>query len=305
MVQALPSITSCTLRCHQPPQLLTPEGKCYPNCKPLPIMKRNVLRKIKINGNCSSRNNKSYYTEPPYQTLYLQSRQLKLKPAVPQWYYCMREPNHHMQQLPSLSISREKANTEQVVINKRRVRFSKATDVYELPERTLDEKLRSWYSKSDYGRFANERKNTVHVIQQLLLSYQLNSDIDIDEYLDPTEHTIIGVEQYIYGKEQIFRRKLHMLHHIRTVLQQQQQKQQQRQRRNMKRRMVQQQQEVSNQYFYPESYSDVASNYQCNGYQHPSIPHESYLRYASHLCATTIQCPTMSSNPLQHVLHVL
>lgn len=303
MVQALPSITTFTLRYHQPPQLLNPEGKRYIHCKPLP-MKRNVLRKIKINGNCN-RNGPSYFTDP-YQSIYLKSHQRKSKPTtLNPMYYCMREPNHHIY-LPSLSPTTENASTNQIV-SKRRVRFSKTTDVYELPERTLEDRLRSWYGKNDYSRFGNERKHTVYVIQQLISSYQLNGDIDIDEYLDPTVHTILGVEQYIYGKEQIFRRKFHMLHHIRTVLQNQQLQQhhqQQQQQHNFQPNMVQEQ-DAAKQYYYPECFSRDASNYQANCYPHPSTSHDSYLRYTSHLCGTTIQYPVTSMNPFQQPLHVL
>lgn len=293
MVQALSSSTSFTHRYQQHAQLLHPESRYYPCYKLIPV-KRVALRKIKINETYN-RDNQGYCFDP-HQPLHLLHQQ-KSKPMQAQGYHNMQE-QHCGQERPLLSIELKTKDSINERGSKRNVRFSKTTDVYELPERTSEDRYRSWYSKNDYVRFGNERKNTVHMIQQLVLSYQLNSDMDIDEYLDPNEHTIVGVEQYIYGKEQVFCRKLHMLRHIRSVLQKHKQQQ-------YHKHHIAQQARDAEHYFYPESYDIDASQYHTMYYQHPSSCDESYLRYASHPCATMMHHPAICTNTIQHALHVL
>jgi hypothetical protein len=171
--------------------------------------------------------------------------------------------------------------------------------VYELPARTPEDNSRRWYNKNDYLQFANDRKNTVILIQQLMQSFQLNSEMDIDEYLDPNEYTIRGVEQYIYGKEQICRRKLHMIRHVQSILQQQEEQHQYR-----KHHMARQQHNAE-LYFYPKGYHIDEVQYPPLYHQHPVTSDESYLRYASQFCGTKMQHKTMCANRMQHALYVL
>jgi hypothetical protein len=279
MVQALSSSTAFAYRYQHQPPLLNSEGKYYPCYKPIPI-KRAVLRKIKFNENCVD----------PYHSTQL-PHQRKSKKALTQAYQCIRQQNC-VQQRPELSNVRKSEVSMNQSGNNRHVRFNNTMDVYELPDRTSEDRYRSWYNKNDYVRFGNERKNTVHVIQQFIQSYQLNSDTDIDEYLDPNEHTVLGVEQYIYGKEQIFCRKLHMLRHIRSVLQQQQQQHQQQQ---YQRRQTGQHYHDAELYLYPETYDIDVSKYHHAYYQHQAT---------SHPCATTMHQPIHYANPIHHTLHV-
>lgn len=274
MVQALSSSIAFAYRYQHQPPMLNSESKYYPCYKPIPI-KRLVLHKIKLNENCND----------PYHSTQLPQR--KSKKMSTQAYQSIRQMNCE-QQRPAISTVRKSEASMNQSGNNRHVRFNNKMDVYELPARTSEDRYRSWYNKNDYVRFSNERKNTVHVIQQLIQSYQLNSDTDIDEYLDPNEHTILGVEQYIHGKEQIFCRKLHMLRHIRSVLQQQQQQQ-------YHRRQTGQHQHDADLYLYPEMYDIDTSKYHHVYYQHPAT---------SHPCATTMQHPIHYANPIHHTLHV-
>ena len=294
MVQALSSSTSFNVTSFrfQPSQLLTSTDGMYYSCsKPIPI-KRSAFRKIKVNENCVRR-------------FCLDPHQLKSKQAVRQVYRSMRAP-HYANEQPIHSSLRQTDHATGQRKSKTHVRFSQAIDVYHLPERTVEDKHRCWYSKADYQRFGNERKNTVQAIEEIMLANPFKSDMVVDQNLDLMEETILGVEQYIQGKDHIFRRKFNMLQHTRSVLKQQQQHHDCHLRHSMQQRNMQ-------PYIYPKNYSFDASNYYTSTrYQpHPASNNELYHRYSSqlspHLCATTMQYQAMCANPFihQHALHVL
>ena len=298
MVQALSNSTAFARR-SRPPQLLNQEGKCYPYYKPIPI-KRIALRKIKLNENCST-DTQRYCFDPHPPNAHL-SHQQKSKRTLTHAYHNMQQQNREPQR-PLLSTVSMSENMIDQKESKRRVRFSKSMEVYKLPARTSEDNYRSWYNKNDYVRFSNERRKDVYLIQQVIVSYQLNSSIDIDEYLDPNELTIVGVEQYIHGKEQIVCRKLQMLRHTRSILQQQHQQQQQQQYHKLH---FEQQQHDAEMYYYPEMYDIDASKYHPMYYQqHQVTSDESYLRrHALYPCAATMQYPiNCANNPIQHALH--
>jgi hypothetical protein len=93
-----------------------------------------------------------------------------------------------------------------------RVHFNETTNVQLQLRKTPEDIQNCWYNRNEYVAFDNDRKRTVHMIQRAYYDFR---------YLNPAEHTIIGLENYIYGKEQMILRKMRSVRHVRCVLRQQ------------------------------------------------------------------------------------
>jgi hypothetical protein len=268
MVQAISS--SLQLRYHLPQSSNTEVTGHY--FKPIPI-KCSIRSNVKYDYNISKG---SYYYDPNYRPQVGGSIRHKthrvriqsvLRPIV-------TNPAQNDVKLNNIRSNTRRRRSQ------KRVHFSETNDVRILPEKTSEDKYRSWYSKNDYTRFECERKRTVHQIQRMYQSHQY--------HLDPNEYTIVGVEHYIYGKEQMILRKLHSLRHTRSVLQQQQYNKSHQQFN----------------YLPCTTYNsmDCMNMSICNNYQNTF---DESLRYVSQLYSTHSMMRVNACNELLQPLHVL
>lgn len=95
---------------------------------------------------------------------------------------------------------------------KRRVRFNVHIEEILLSPRTEEDIRQCWYSKQDYASFDEDRKRTVYLFQKA------NYDV---RCLNPLKYTVLGLENYLHGKEHSMIRKMHTVRHVRSVLRQQ------------------------------------------------------------------------------------